>query len=110
MNSSEACLYSSGRRAQKASVKYFMPDISINESEKVLDIGCGSGDLIYEIGTRAYSAIGIDISKDMIDVARQKYQRSNVTYEIADAKNFVETFQSGRVHLIKLFQSMLYTG
>ncbi|XP_033112554.1 juvenile hormone acid O-methyltransferase-like [Anneissia japonica] len=28
----------------------------------------------------------------MIDVARQKYQRTNVTYEVADAKNFVENF------------------
>ncbi|XP_033112578.1 juvenile hormone acid O-methyltransferase-like [Anneissia japonica] len=28
----------------------------------------------------------------MIDVARQKYQRSNLTYEVADAKNFAENF------------------
>ncbi|XP_033109885.1 juvenile hormone acid O-methyltransferase-like [Anneissia japonica] len=28
----------------------------------------------------------------MINVARQKYQRANVTYEVADANNFVEKF------------------
>ena len=60
------------------------------ETEKILDLGCGTGDLTYEISKLCSSVIGIDVSKDMIEKAKSKY--SEVQFEVKDASNlnFIE--------------------
>lgn len=49
----------------------------IREKEKILDWGCGNG-RFYEI-LKANDYYGIDISKNMIAIARQKYPEANFT-------------------------------
>ncbi len=50
----------------------------INERKKtdlVLDIGCGTGDLVCEIASKGINAIGIDFAKEMIDIAEDKAKK-----------------------------------
>ena len=43
--------------------------LNINEGENVLDIGCGRGDLAMEVARRGANVIGVDYSKDAIEIA-----------------------------------------
>ncbi|XP_071944395.1 juvenile hormone acid O-methyltransferase-like [Antedon mediterranea] len=93
MNSEEAKLYSKTRDVQRMSFKlYVQRHLTIDANDRILDVGCGTGDLVYEMGAIAHSVIGHDISKEMIEVARRKYQRENVSYEITDIENCLEKF------------------
>jgi ubiquinone/menaquinone biosynthesis C-methylase UbiE len=44
-------------------------------NSRVLDIGCGSGDLLLELSTKAVSLFGLDISRGMQRVMTQKVRR-----------------------------------
>lgn len=61
--------------------------------ERVLDVGCGTGDTTFEIAARVGpegAATGIDVSRPLLDVAREalrKSQASNVSFLEADAQS-----------------------
>ena len=56
----------------------------IPKQKTVLEIGCGTGDLILEID--ASQALGIDISREMIKIAQQKYP--HIKFEAIAIENF----------------------
>lgn len=43
------------------------------EGKKVLDIGCGVGNLTKYIMDKGFNVEGIDLSKEMLNIAKQKY-------------------------------------
>src|SRR5699024_2693316 len=43
------------------------------QNEKILDIGCGTGDLTKKIAEKGAIPTGIDASNEMIETAKQKY-------------------------------------
>src|SRR4030042_3839455 len=45
--------------------------------EKILDIGCGTGEFIYEIGNLGFSADGCDPSTSMLKIAQEKNPTRN---------------------------------
>ena len=54
----------------------------IKERERtrsVLDVGCGTGDLVCEIAKSGITATGIDFAEDMIDLARKSAQTQNLS-------------------------------
>ena len=56
------------------------------QHERILDLGCGSGELTAAIGRLADSVVGIDKSPEMI--TRAKEQFPTCEFEVADAVNF----------------------
>ncbi|XP_071965381.1 juvenile hormone acid O-methyltransferase-like [Antedon mediterranea] len=99
MNVDEATLYSKTIARQQVAFKlYLEPYLSVNDYDNILDVGCGSGDIVYDMAGSANSATGFDKSRDMIHVARQKYQplRTNLSYEIADITNCLQIFPNWR--------------
>lgn len=54
--------------------------------EKILDLGCGTGDLAYEISKKGATVTGMDLSTEMIEKARKKY--SDINFINGDAENF----------------------
>lgn len=56
----------------------------ISEGYKILDVGCGTGilsDALIEAAGKSGSVKGIDISSGMINVAREKFDFKNLTFE-----------------------------
>lgn len=69
--------------------KFFLDNIS--KDDKVLDIGCGNGALVYDIAEKAKLVVGIDIEEKNINKARSKYNKSNIKYIVGNATKDLNT-------------------
>lgn len=58
---------------------------NIKESSCVLDIGCGKGDVAYDLSKKAQKVVGIDISTKNIETCKKRYSRHNLEFVLGDA-------------------------
>ncbi|WP_431030266.1 class I SAM-dependent methyltransferase [Lysinibacillus sp. LZ02] len=56
------------------------------KGEQILDVGCGTGDLAFEIAKSGATVIGIDAASSMIEKALEKYP--DCTFHVEDAESF----------------------
>jgi ubiquinone/menaquinone biosynthesis C-methylase UbiE len=56
------------------------------KGEKILDLGCGTGDLAYQIARSGAIVTGMDASETMIEQARHKYPE--ITFIVGDGETF----------------------
>ena len=54
----------------------------------IADLACGTGSVCLEMDKRGYDMIGIDISPDMLNVAAEKSQGTNILYLNQDICDF----------------------
>ncbi len=55
---------------------------------RVLDIGCGSGDLTFDLAKKASKVVGIDLNQKYLEKAKQKNKAENIEYILADATSY----------------------
>jgi len=71
-------------------------------AERVLDLGCGTGDLTQQLAGAGARPFGVDASQDMIDEARRKHP--NLTFEVGDGqelrfeREFDAVFSNAALH------------
>jgi len=61
---------------------------NVIEQESILDIGCGNGDLSYDLSKKAKSVLGIDILDKNIDKANSEYKKENLKFIVGDAVGY----------------------
>lgn len=79
-----------------------------DDTELVLDVGCGTGDLVCELAQKGIRAIGVDFAEEMIGIARKKakgagfkratfechsifdYDFESNKYDVISANGFIE--------------------
>lgn len=75
-----------GRRA--------MAELDLGPGRRVLDVGCGSGETTLELAATGAEAVGVDISRPLLEVARRRSQGvANVSFVEADAQT--QAFEPG---------------
>jgi trans-aconitate methyltransferase len=62
--------------------------------ERILDVGCGTGQLTHEIANRGAEVLGVDASPEMIGQARQNYPRLRFALQDATSLNFDREFDA----------------
>lgn len=74
--------------------KFFVQNI--NSGDTVLDIGCGHGDVDFDVAAKAAKVIGIDISEENIRLAQSRYKKDNLEFVRGDAltHKFTDTFDT----------------
>lgn len=61
----------------------------IQAGDRVLDIGCGTGSLAYDIAVKSAAIVtGIDIHPASLQLARQRFQHPQLTFIDGDALNY----------------------
>jgi len=71
-------------RLEKQAMDYLLADIPKNR--RLLEVGCGTGHWSRYFSDMGFTVTGIDLSNDMLEIARQK-RIPNTRFEIADAGN-----------------------
>lgn len=56
-----------------------------SKGDRILDVGCGTGRHIVELVKRGYQTIGVDISKEMLTIAKSNLRQSEQELIRADA-------------------------
>ncbi|TXC92994.1 methyltransferase domain-containing protein [Metabacillus litoralis] len=75
------------------------------EGEKILDLGCGTGDLAKSLSDKRVKVIGVDKSENMIKQAKLKYPK--IEFNVCDAteltyyEEFDAVFSNATLHWIK---------
>ncbi|MBC7381726.1 MAG: class I SAM-dependent methyltransferase [Bacteroidia bacterium] len=59
-----------------------------NPDARVLDIGCGNGNVSLALGSLGYYVTGVDIDKASINAASAQNTFNNVKFEVLDANSF----------------------
>lgn len=83
----------------------------INQSKpsngsKILDIGCGTGHHVSSLAAKGLDVLGIDISKSMIDKAKQNYP--NYNFKVEDASNGSTFEQDSFTHILCMYFTIYY--
>jgi trans-aconitate methyltransferase len=79
--------------------------LAVKAGERILDLGCGTGDLANQMSELGADVVGIDASPEMIATAKQKYPY--IKFEIANAVDFDfdepfdAVFSNATLHWIK---------
>jgi trans-aconitate 2-methyltransferase len=73
MSDWEPDLYNRFRRYRAEPVAHILSRLQLGDSEKIIDLGCGSGENTFELARRSArgSALGVDGSPAMIEAARK---------------------------------------
>ena len=60
---------------------------NIQPGERILDVGCASGVVAYEVAERAMAyVVGMDVSAELIAQARERYPHPRVTFMVGDVR------------------------
>lgn len=57
---------------------------NVSSEDNVLDIGCGKGEVSYDVAKKAKTVIGIDLNKESINKAQRNYKSPNLQYLVGD--------------------------
>lgn len=62
----------------------------VKPGERVLDIGCGKGEIAYEIATKTGgSVVGIDYNEKWLNCARKNYKHPKLEFILKDAEEYL---------------------
>ena len=62
--------------------------LKLKGDELVLDFGCGSGRISYWIAPRVKKVVGLEITREMIDLAEKHRTADNVEFAVYDGLHF----------------------
>jgi 2-polyprenyl-3-methyl-5-hydroxy-6-metoxy-1,4-benzoquinol methylase len=100
------------RASEHADLMALLPDVA---ARRVLDLGCGAGQLAHHLATRGASdVVGIDVSERMLALARAQWAHARVTYQrvaLEDAAfpaaRFDLVVSSLALHYVEDYQGLL---
>src|ERR1700683_654707 len=89
-------LYNRFRRYRAEPVAHILSRLQLGDDEKIIDLGCGSGENTFELARRSAhgSALGVDGSPAMIEAARKLLEgvpaglSARISFELLNVPDF----------------------
>jgi len=74
----------------KTIVLDFLEKADIPEESTIMDVCCGTGSLAGFLGNHlpSYRIVGLDNAENMIEFAKEKYSKNNVSFQVEDLTSF----------------------
>ncbi len=87
-----------------------MPKLALRSDMNVLDIGCGIGRWAETIGPMVATYTGVDISPELIAIARQRVDKDNVAFHVLGADKLCKTdiLKTGSFDLVIMAGILIY--
>lgn len=57
-------------------MRFFLDVVGDDQVDNVLDVGCGTGEIAVRLAKEGYHVTGIDLSEEMLSIARMKAEQS----------------------------------
>jgi len=75
---------------------------SKNHKSKILDVGCGTGSLAIELSDRGINVIGLDLDKEMIQIAENNSieKQTPLSFKVMDMLDISQNFSSDYFDII----------
>jgi 2-polyprenyl-3-methyl-5-hydroxy-6-metoxy-1,4-benzoquinol methylase len=70
----------------EAEAKFILRMLQLNDSSRILDVGCGDGRHSISLARMGMQVTGVDISPRFIELARHEAGQTPVTFELGDAR------------------------
>jgi trans-aconitate 2-methyltransferase len=107
--------YKTASTHQKEWGNQIIANLTLNGTERILDLGCGDGALTAQLAAKVPggSVLGIDSSQSMIDTALQHLQ-PNLSFRVLDINNldyddeFDVIFSNAALHWVLNHQALLF--
>lgn len=110
--------YERNSEAQQKWARELIANLNLTGVEDILDLGCGDGKVTAEIARLVGdgSVVGIDNSRQMIDLAKEKYSQNkhpNLSFQVMDASDlsfagcFDVVFSNAVLHWVKDHESVI---
>ena len=66
--------------------KKLIAELDLKGNEKILDLGCGDGDITVQLAELVPNGlvVGIDASQSMIESAQKNYKAENLRFDLTD--------------------------
>ena len=77
------------------------------QGKNILDIGCATGELSYQLANVGANVIGIDLNEDLLAQAKKLKSHSNARFQAGDMLNLTELFEPGYFDAIICFGNTL---
>lgn len=91
-------------RALKKEFQFLVNEFESRKLEKILDAGCGSGEHVAHLDHSGFTAVGLDNSPQMLDVARRRFPKSRFILNSMEKFRPAEKFDA----IFSLFGSVNY--
>ncbi len=76
-------LYALTSHWRRRFIQFVADDIKSRKPRSVLDIGCGTGDILIQLRSRGIELYGIDPSSFMLELAEKKIRNSDPNHELS---------------------------
>ena len=80
-------------------LRQYLETVFPARGDRALDLGCGSGRHSTMLAARYREVLGVDISEPMLQIARARHARPNITYQRRDLRD-VRVDTDGRFDLV----------
>ena len=89
-------------------LKWLSENPNSSKQKRAIVVGCGVGDDAEALSNQGYEVIGFDISKEAINLCKNRYPNSKVTYLVADLfdydkqwlKNFDVVYECNTIQVL----------
>lgn len=81
------------KRRNEIEQQKIIPFLNLNSNSKILDIACGIGRWADAINQDVNRYLGIDFSKELIDIATQRNKKTNFYFEVGTTSQIIEVIK-----------------